>query len=140
MKKSSRKSGFAKVERICKHYTRLTTKSCPVFHISLVTHSHTNSAVKVGNGKARFRDVSVLEYDVVMVLKRRQSARVGKKSSLTSLIHIYKVNEVAFNHRAKTDICHFQRHLVHCSYCVIAQPCTYLQSTRHMTNSTHVSS
>jgi len=54
---------YLDVGQSCDQRTRLTTKSCPIFHISLVTHrySHTNSAVKrgniwskVGNGKVQW--------------------------------------------------------------------------------------
>jgi len=34
---------YSDVGQSCDQHTQLTTKSCPVFHISLATYSHTNS-------------------------------------------------------------------------------------------------
>ena len=34
---------YSDVRQSCDQHTRLTTKSCPVFHISLVTYTHTQT-------------------------------------------------------------------------------------------------
>jgi len=76
---------YSDVGQSCDQCTWITTKSCPVFHISLVTCSHTNCQmwehmVKVGTSKARFSDAFVLNsggmlYDVVIVLEHRKGLR-----------------------------------------------------------------
>ena len=55
---------YSDVGQSCDQRTWLTIKRCPVFHISLVTYSHTNSAIKCEKiwskwAMARFSDAFV---------------------------------------------------------------------------------